>query len=223
MRKLQKLLQDDLPLILLEDLGLELPSETSKQKKRFAVFMCPICTKPFRSEVTSVRKGRATKCKVCSCKQIHTVHGETKTRLHNIWIGIRDRCRNHNNVSYIYYGARGISICTEWDSYIVFRDWALANGYTPELSIDRIDPNKGYYPQNCRWATNTTQARNTRKIMCTNTTGYRGVYVQCGSFIASVGINNTTVRIGTFPTAEAAGKAYDDYIILNQLEHTLNG
>ena len=92
-------------------------------------------------------------------------HGEARnnlqTRLHRIWSGIRGRCNSPNQTSYKYYGARGIKICDEWNNdFIVFRSWALANGYQENLTIDRIDNDGNYCPKNCQWI---TQGENAKK------------------------------------------------------------
>lgn len=98
-------------------------------------------------------------------------HGLINTTLYNTWLNMRDRCRNKKSPSYKNYGARGIDVCAEWDDYKKFYEWALNNGYKKSLTIDRIDNDKGYYPENCRWATKETQANNTTKNVRTEIDG----------------------------------------------------
>lgn len=93
-------------------------------------------------------------------------HGDSHERIHNIWYLMLYRCNNANTKAYKNYGGRGISVCPEWsdrfNGYFSFKDWAMKNGYREDLSLDRIDNNSGYYPDNCRWVTADVQANNKR-------------------------------------------------------------
>lgn len=94
----------------------------------------------------------------------NTTHGMSKTRLNNIWLGMKNRCLNSKSVSYRHYGGRGITICEEWLDFIVFKDWALSNGYQENLTLDRIDVNQNYCPENCKWSNRIDQTINKRCV-----------------------------------------------------------
>ena len=137
---------------------------------------CGNLTKVFASNI--LRKPANTKSCGCLRKEVtretKTKHKGSGTHLFYVWCGMRDRCRNKNSTIFEHYGGKGIKICAEWEDFKSFRTWALLNGYKKNLTIERIDNNGNYTPNNCCWATMQVQVIN--KEYGHNTSGCRGVY-----------------------------------------------
>lgn len=115
-----------------------------------------------------LRKGKSVSCGCLRNERAATMnrtHGQSGTRLHNIWSVMLSRTRDVGNP---VYGGRGITVCPAWQKFETFRDWALESGYRDDLTIDRVDNDKGYHPQNCRWATAKIQSRNRRFVALTS-------------------------------------------------------
>lgn len=205
-------------LELIRELGRVL---RGNQKRTLGLYRCPTCGKEITCVMYDVKKHNQQQCKECH----GYVHGKSKDRLYETYKNIVNRCTKPTCATYNYYGGRGITLCDAWEDINVFLDWAYKNGYADGLSIDRIDNDLGYSPDNCRWVSKTTQARNTRRIMSTNTSGYRGVSwnKSSGVWVAGIYLNNKRKYLGSFTTPLEAAKAYDNYVITNALEHTING
>lgn len=121
------------------------------------------------TRTNSLKSGKTTSCgcysrESASVNKRAMTHGLSKSRLYITWRNMRVRCSNKNDREYKHYGGRGIQVCPEWrDSFEAFRDWALANGYQDDLTIDRIDVDKDYSPDNCRFITRSENNKTRRK------------------------------------------------------------
>ena len=214
-------------IALLKDLGMIYPKENSKYKKRYGLYKC-FCGNKFRADMSKIKNKYTQSCgcyKMQALLKSNTTHGLTGNKLYSVWSVMLNRCENKNNKDYENYGARGITVCDEWKTdFVSFYNWAIDKGYKEGLSIDRENNNLGYSPDNCRWTTKEIQARNTRQIMITKTSGYRGVgwHKRYNKWVAKISVNKKRIHLGYFSDKVEAAKAYDKYIIDNNLEHTRN-
>lgn len=212
-------------LELIKDLGYLYPNETSKQKRRYGIFLCS-CGVELTTQIYGVKSGKTNSC---GCYQIeiatkcNTTHGFRNHRLYKVWKSMIHRCINKKNKDYDNYGGRGITVCDRWLDVKNFIE-DMYSTYKEGLSIDRIDVNGNYCKENCRWATKNVQARNTRILKSTNTSGYRGVHFEkrTSKWIARIKTDNKRIHLGTFKNAVDGAIAYNKYVLDNNLEHTLN-
>lgn len=143
------------------------PDGQNKHRQTFWICQCS-CGKEVRVIGYNLTQGQTRSCG-CLVNDSHYIKHNGKKefpRLYRIWKKMRERCRCPSNVVYNIYGGRGITVCESWDrDFISFRDWSLANGYADNLTIDRIDPNGNYCPENCRWVTQYQQNLNKRDTL----------------------------------------------------------
>lgn len=159
----------------------------------------------------TLRSGETRSCG-CLAGKNNRQHGEARSRLYITYRNMISRCYNPNNHEYHNYGGRGITVCDEWRNGIEgkkrFFEWAYANGYNDKLTIDRIDYNGNYEPENCRWADIFTQERN-RRIPKNSTLKVRGVNYNKRDkrYIATIGFNAKHKYLGSYKTLEEATAA----------------
>ena len=173
--------------------------EVNERKDRWKTWVCKCdCGNIKEFATNALTSGEVISCGCYNkektskmVKEIFTTHGCSRSRIYNIWCSMKARCFRKNAKNYALYGGRGITVCDEWkNSFQTFYDWAMANGYSDVLTLDRKDVNGNYEPNNCKWATYTEQAnnrRNTKKIEI------NGVFMTVREISEEYGIKYNTV------------------------------
>lgn len=158
-----------------------------------------------------------------------TTHGKSSHPLYYTWKNMIARCYTVTHPSYHQYGGYGVTVCKEWkEDVAAFIEWAENNGYAKGKHLDKDLGNIGaklYSPSTCRFIDRLVNNQATRRISTANTSGYRGSsYARnCDKWLAQIKVNGVHTAIGYYSTALAAAKAYDYYIQIHKLNHTING
>jgi len=186
-------------------------------------YVCPKCGGTFITRLQTYKKSPTKMCRSCAAREAHKTHGLSNHPLLRTWCSIKTRCTNSNHKSYHDYGERGISVCPEWmNNFSAFIAWAEQSGWYEGcgLSLDRIDNDGNYTPENCRWATWLEQNHN-KRMNRNNTSGYTGVdrYLKGWRWQLQT-LGKKFVRSG-FATPEEAVAARNQFIKENGLPHAL--
>ena len=193
--------------------------DLGKYKARMGTYKCDVCNKFFDRIVSDMKELKTWSCKTCSNKSRAT-HGDTGTRLYNIYRDMKARCTVKTHKLYSKYGGAGVTIQSEWEnSFIPFKEWALSNGYADDLVLDKDELSEAlcisphiYSEKTCRWATYSENNIFTRRA---TKSGYTGVIQEKnGKFNAIV----RRKHIGVYVTAKEAAEARNKYIDDNNIK-----
>lgn len=166
-------------------------------KKRMVKVRCD-CGKEFVVQYNNIQNGHTKSCG-CYWRDTHILHNLTGSRIYHIWENMKRRCNSDKN-----YVERNIKVCERWQAFLNFYE-DMKDGYTDDLSIDRINNNDGYYKENCRWADKITQMNNTR--MTENAKGYT-LCKKTGKYAAQFSYNKKHKFLGYYDTPEEASQVY---------------
>ena len=198
--------------------------ETGRDKSRDRLYLCQCeCGRQDVVRQSSLRAGKSIMCHSCAAKLTRNkrTHELSGTRLYSIWKSMVRRCSDATDKS---YGARGIGVCHDWMDTRKFHQWAFANGYADHLTIDRIDVNKGYSPENCRWVSKSKQTENVRVLTSSNRSGYRGVSKKHGRnvWLARIKIDGKIFHLGHHKDPVSAALAHDRFIAERDIKRPMN-
>jgi hypothetical protein len=165
-------------------------------KRRNALWRCRCdCGNEIIAPCKKLNEGMKKSCG-CLGNGIHPRTSKIKrngiyARLHRIWSGMKRRCYSKNTINYASYGGKDITLCEEWrHNFTSFCEWAMANGYNDSLSIDRIDSNGNYCPENCQWATRQEQSANRKSVVLIE---YNGEKMTSADWSKKIGGNSGLV------------------------------
>ena len=219
--KIEKDSGRDMTPRLIRDTYMKYPTEISPQRYRYGLYECQYCGQEFEVITAHIKKGHT---KSCGCLKGGNTHGLSQNKFYQTWHSMLERCNNSNHKTYKDYGARGITVCEEWLDVANFVAWAeKTHPNVKGVTLDRIDNDKGYSPDNCRWTDATTQCVNQR-MKSSNTSGFVGIYwhKNVKKWISVIEYQKSHINIGSFRTKEEAVQARDNYIIENKLPHKLS-
>lgn len=205
-------------LTIIQDLG------TDKNYRRKCIARCS-CGMVKEYQFQKIKAGTTISC---GCYQKanppRKTHGESGSQLYKVFYAMQARCNNPQSSGYYKYGAKGITVCPEWDNYNAFTNWAKQSGYIEGLTIDRINAYGNYSPTNCRWVTPTIQSLNKPKS-ARNTSGSKNIgwHQNKQRWIVRTTVNGNRIHIGAFKTRVAAEYALHSYLCINDLTEHLRG
>lgn len=208
---------------LIKVLGWLYPNENSAQKRKYAIFECPLCGSEFKTIVSLVDSGNTKSCGCYNAKLIKersTTHGLHKYWLYFRWQDIKKRCYNKTSTRYPYYGGRGIKMFEGWlnDPVMFIRYCESLPNCDKSLQIDRINNNSDYVPGNIRFVNRHIQKANSG-LYVSNKTGVKGINFRedQGVYVARICVNRKRVHLGLFKDFNDAVCARRDYINKNKL------
>lgn len=169
---------------------------------------CGVLSSPTRSDLIS---GKSTSCGCKSKKALKeslTKHGQSKTRFYKIWVGMKRRCTDPNDINYKYYGLKGVTVCSDWLQSFETFEKDMFPTYAKNLTLDRKDGSLGYSKENCRWVDMSVQNYN-KPISDRNTSGQVGVSfdTKCSKWRAYIGVNKRKISLGFFENFDCAVQA----------------